>query len=170
MRRPSTLRGVRNGRVGPARGTGTQWRAVRDCALAATCTLLVAVVVLSAAVGRASYIWCVPMARAASSCCCHGDLAAPKHHADSADTAANGVTAFRVPCCETRYLENIRRAAAISSDGPKLQLAAWVHVIPVASRMFDVHRSLELHASLPIRAGPRSAKTPQYIVMRTLLI
>lgn len=128
------------------------------------CASLAIVFIASAFVGSASYLWCVPMARAMSTCCCHEAMT---RHAAAADDSAAAVSA---PCCETRHFEKLATADAVRTEAAHVPGPTYVTMLPALSWTVDVPAALDLLTSYPARAGPAPPKIPQYIRLRSLLI
>ncbi len=131
-------------------------------ALAAVALALV--VLVSAALGGLPYIWCVPMAQAQLTCCCHHPVTPA--HAD----AAHGTAVVDAGCCEGRRIGSLPvvnlalRADATVPPGP---LATW---LPVVLALCSQASSVEMYPPrrlLQPRAGPAP---PLFELYRSYLI
>ena len=142
-------------------------RLLRGWSRRTACAFLAIAFVASTAFGSAFYIWCIPMAKAMSSCCCHGDMAGREDRGGKSDTSDAVVSA---PCCETRHFEKAATASMVRAEATSVPAPSWVTVPCVTTWTFDVPTSMALLTSQPARAGPPPPKIPRYIRIRSLLI
>lgn len=134
----------------------------------ATCAFLILAFVASAAFGSASYIWCIPMAKAMSSCCCPGDWGGHQDHADESDARDSVVSA---PCCVTRHVDSLVAASPIvRAEMTHHPALSWVTLPWASAWMLQVPTSLDLLTAHPALAGPPPPKIPKYMRVRRLLL
>ncbi|HKO90984.1 MAG TPA: hypothetical protein VJU61_07530 [Polyangiaceae bacterium] len=142
-------------------------RAAWEWTRRASCALLALSLVTSAAFGGAFYLWCIPMARAMSECCCHGGSAEHGARVEQPDASHASVEA---PCCETRALGKLAAASGPSAEANRVSPPSWVLVPAALAPVLESPRRLALSSSQPARAGPPPPKIPRYLRIRTLLL
>jgi hypothetical protein len=143
------------------------WHAARACARRGGSAFVALAFVASAIFGSAYFIWCVPMARAMTECCCHEAMAA---HEPSAEQAVPNVAAVNAACCEIRHLAKLATALVLRNEAQGVQAPSWVLVSWAFASSLQGPPQLDLLTSQPARAGPPPPKIPQYLRIRTLLI
>lgn len=134
-----------------------------------SCALLTLAFIACTALGNASYVWCVPMAKVMSTCCPPSARAARlakehRHHRDT-DTASAMV---RASCCETRHFDQISPASTARADLLKIPAPDRVAVAPEFAPP-EVDSAVRASAR-PASTGPPPTNLPAYLRLQTLLL
>jgi hypothetical protein len=135
-----------------------------------SCALLTLAFIAGTALGNASYVWCVPMAKVMSTCCPPSvraaRLAKEHRHRRDTDTASAMV---RASCCKTRHFDQISPASTARAEVLKLPAPDRVAVAAVFAPAEVVPNVLQASAR-PASTGPPSTNLPEYLRLQTLLL